>query len=198
MNIVTKEITATATRANDIKPYNFDLMGIGGDWTDGKLMQFDEERAVSLVSVSLKAGDHAFKLRDHDNTDTWFGDGQEFFRTYDAHSDVLARNGSDMVLHADVDGEYIFIYNFYLGKMKVSYPAIVPAKKIAALNGAFSINKDGEQINFSRGNLQYNYGEDEWYAAEKQYDMLGFSNLRFGDAAYEGSIVFELRFVYPK
>lgn len=40
-----------------------------------------------------------------------------------------------------------------------------------AINSLFTINKDGQQVYFSKGNLQYI--NSEWHFAEHQYDYLG-------------------------
>ena len=187
-NAVTKEITAEATRVGDITLFNFELMGIDGDWSVGKPFEFDEDKAVSLVRVKLEAGDYTFKLRDQDHPVDWYGEELEFTRDDPKHGDVKKSDSEkNMTLHADVDGEYIFIYNFDLKKLLIAFPAQVPAKRIAALDGVFSVNSTAK-VNFSRGNLHYNFGEDAWYAALKQYDIAGYSNLRFGDPAYKGSI----------
>ena len=174
-------------RTSNIVLHQFDLMGSWSTPAFGvpAAFQFNESDPASLVHINLTAGDYEFKLKEGD---TWFGDGQEFYRDYPQHYDVLDRNDKNMKLHADVDGEYLFIFNFKLNELKVVYPAVVPAKKIAALNGAFTINAAGDKINFSRGNLQYNYGTSQWYCATEQYEMLGYSNLRFGDEEYKGSV----------
>ena len=44
------------------------------------------------------------------------------------------------------------------------------------LNGIFTINSDGDQVNFSQGNLQYQASSDTWRFAESQWDCLGDSN----------------------
>ena len=167
--------------------HQFDLMGSWNSFGAAKALELEEENPVSFASLNLKAGDYEFKLKEGD---VWYGAGQQFYRDYPEHNDVLQTGGANMILHADVDGEYIFMFNFRYNKLIVAYPAIVPAKKISALNGVFTINASGDKVNFSRGNLQYNYGANEWYCAEKQYGVLGYSNLRFGDEEYKGSAYF--------
>ena len=72
--------------------------------------------------------------------------------------------------------------------MVITFPSVVPDEKIAALDGEFSINNSNGKAKFSRGNLQYNFSEDAWYAAEQQYEALGDLNLRLGDDTYQGSV----------
>ena len=45
-----------------------------------------------------------------------------------------------------------------------------------ALSGLFSINEKGDQIQFSKGNLQYQAYTKKWRFAEKQYDIIGYDN----------------------
>lgn len=47
---------------------------------------------------------------------------------------------------------------------------------VGAIRGLFTINANGDQVFFSKGNLQYNLGTSEWRFAEHQYDILGFEN----------------------
>ena len=141
----------------------------------------------SLATLSLAAGDYEFKLVDGNNK--WYGDGEAFVRNDNSHRGVVAHDaGANMTIHVDKAGEYLFSYYFDGEQLKVSYPGIVPAEKIAPLSGKFTINAQGDTAVFSRGNLQYNYESGEWYAAEKQYEVLGDLNLRFGDNTYQGSV----------
>ena len=60
---------------------------------------------------------------------------------------------------------------------------------IAPIGGKFIINADQDTVVFSRGNMQYNYGEDKWVCASKQYEVLGKdANLNFGNPDYTGSV----------
>ena len=56
-----------------------------------------------------------------------------------------------------------------------------------ALNGFFSINAQGDKIQFSQGNLQYQASTQTWRFAEKQYDMIGDANANIS-ASYSGWI----------
>ena len=57
--------------------------------------------------------------------------------------------------------------------------AIVAATMYAtegALPGAFTINAQGDQIRFAKGNLQYQASTQTWRFAENQYDYVGDDN----------------------
>ena len=139
-----------------------------------------------VIWLPLEAGDYTFRMTDQNGKS--YGDGQEFSRDAASYYGLELGDGAELKLHADVAGDYIFTYEFELEHLFVSYPTKVPDSKIAALNGKFKINSDGDQVHFSRGNLLYNFGEDKWFAAEQQTFTPGDANLRFGDPTYKGTI----------
>ena len=47
-----------------------------------------------------------------------------------------------------------------------------------AINGKFTINGDGDQVYFSKGNLQYQASTSTWQFATNQYDYIGGANSR--------------------
>lgn len=49
-------------------------------------------------------------------------------------------------------------------------------KKDGCLSGKFSINADGDSIQFASGNLQYAPHSDFWQFAKNQYDIIGADN----------------------
>ena len=55
------------------------------------------------------------------------------------------------------------------------------------LPGLFTINADGNQIRFSKGNLQYQASTTTWRFAENQYDFVGADNANIS-ATYSGWI----------
>ena len=55
------------------------------------------------------------------------------------------------------------------------------------LPGLFTINESGDQIRFSRGNLQYQASTDTWRFAVNQYDIIGHDNENIS-ATYSGWI----------
>ena len=185
----TETIVATADKTG---PATFHdpmyLYGSWDNWNAAKLCIIDEDNAKTLVTVSLTAGDYQFKFKNQDNV--WFGNKEEFSRDNASHRGVKSVAGTDnnMILHADKDGDYIFTWVFDAEEVIINFPGKVPSRKIAPLAGVFTINAEGDKVNFARGNLQYNIGEDAWYCAEKQYQVLGDANLRLGDETYKGSV----------
>ena len=186
-NPCSKDIWVDTTLIKALNIQDFTLKG-SDDWATGHPLTMGEENDKALVTLSLTEGQtYEFKLVTANNK--WYGDGQAFTRTNPAIRDVIEVNaGANMTLNVDKTGEYLFTYFFDSEELLIQYPAIVPAEKIAPIGGKFTINAHGDTAVFSRGNLQYNYESDAWYVAEKQYDVLGDLNLRFGDVTYTGSI----------
>lgn len=54
---------------------------------------------------------------------------------------------------------------------------------IGALNGLFTINANGDKVNFSQGNLQYRASSHTWRFAENQWDFVGTQYPGQGTAA---------------
>lgn len=53
---------------------------------------------------------------------------------------------------------------------------------VGAIRGKFTINANGNQVYFSRGNLQYQASTGIWRFAEHQWDYVGTQNPIYGDA----------------
>lgn len=176
-----------------VEPLNIQSLSIKGSWDNWSTVKpftLGSENDKALVTLSLTAGTpYQFKLQD--GQDKYYGDGFTFTRDNISHQGIEAHEEAaavNMTINVDKTGEYLFTYFFDTEQLLVQYPAIVPAEKIAPLSGKFTINQNGDTAVFSRGNLHYNYEANEWYAAEKQYEVLGDLNLRFGDNTYQGSI----------
>ena len=56
-----------------------------------------------------------------------------------------------------------------------------PVVPEGAINGLFTINANGDQVYFSKGNLQYNKSTQEWSFMEHQYDMVETDLQNVGD-----------------
>lgn len=186
-NPYSKDIWVDTTLLKAINVQDFSISGFG-DWTTKHEFTRSSNNNKALVTLPLTAGDYEFKLIDAD--DKQYGNGQAFTRTNASIREIKqVDGGTAMTIHVDKDGDYLFSYIFETEQLVVSYPVIVPtAEKIAPLSGKFTINTKGDTVIFARGNLQYNYGANVWYTAEKQYEVLGDLNLRFGDASYTGSV----------
>ena len=65
----------------------------------------------------------------------------------------------------------------------------VPQIPVGAINGLFTINENGNQVYFSKGNLQYNKMTNEWSFMEHQYDMVEIYPLDVGENYVNQNIV---------
>ena len=63
----------------------------------------------------------------------------------------------------------------------VELVAAAPAVPEGAINGKFTINGDGDQVYFSKGNLQYQASTSTWKFATNQYDYIGGANSRISE-----------------
>ena len=52
-----------------------------------------------------------------------------------------------------------------------------------ALNGRFTVNAEGKQVQFSQGNLRYQSSTGTWRFADKQWDVIGSANVSGGNLA---------------
>ena len=57
-----------------------------------------------------------------------------------------------------------------------------PPAPEGAINGLFTINEAGDQVYFSKGNLQYKPSINTWRFAENQFDYIGGDNANLGSA----------------
>ncbi len=62
-----------------------------------------------------------------------------------------------------------------------------PQAPTGAINGLFTINANGDQVWFSKGNLQYQASTNTWKFAEHQWDMIGEANSNIS-SSYSGWI----------
>lgn len=173
------------------------LVGSMNNWKVGanELVAGNED----TLSVEMPLyGDYHYEFKvvyvlDEDTT--WFGNTEA--ATMERGNSTGWWLGNDEFHAANVGllttnaGKYTFIFkNNENREISVVIPeggTVVPETKVAMLEGMFSIAADAK-AQFGRGNLVYNYGAQQWYFAEKQYDVLADANLRFGDENYRGSV----------
>ena len=72
-------------------------------------------------------------------------------------------------------------------KEKINDKAEVPTIPVSAINGLFTINENGDQVYFSKGNLQYQASTNTWRFAENQWDYIGNDNSNVS-TTYDGWI----------
>ncbi|MBR6931044.1 MAG: hypothetical protein IKH61_12595 [Bacteroidales bacterium] len=91
------------------------------------------------------------------------------FANWTANDTVVSTNA---LFHFAVERDYTLMANFiYLGVNNVLEGAI---------NGKFTINRNGDQVYFSQGNLQYSKSTQTWSFMEHQYDRVEIANQDVG------------------
>ena len=146
------------------------------------------------VEINL-LGDYyyEFKVVRVEGTDTtWYGNAAAATMEYGSCTGWWLTGDVNVGLQTTGTAKYKFIFKKNDNhEISVVIPkdggTVVPATETALLNGVFSIAANAT-AKFSRGNLQYNYGANKWYFAEKQYDVVADANLRLGDENYKGSV----------
>ena len=192
-----EEVTFTVAGNFYVPVPHYYLVGSMNNWKigDNEFIAGNED-TLSLEMTLFGDYNYQFKVvyvLDEDTT--WFGNTEA--ATMERGNSTGWWLGNDEFHAANVGllttnaGKYTFIFkNNENREISVVIPeggTVVPETKVAMLEGMFSIAKDAK-AQFGRGNLVYNYGAQQWYFAEKQYDVLADANLRFGDENYRGSV----------
>ena len=136
---------------------------------------------------------YEFKVVRVEGTDTtWYGNAAAATMEYGSCTGWWLKGDVNVGLQTTGTAKYKFIFKKNDNhEISVVIPkdggTVVPETATALLNGVFSIAENGT-AKFARGNLQYNFGANKWFFAEKQYDAVGDANLRLGDENYKGSV----------
>lgn len=110
---------------------------------------------------------------------------------YDAYEDLVITNinATSVTLSRVGSGQangYVMFEKVTINNSDEPQPQPEPEGD-GKLTGAFTINADGDQILFSKGNLQYQASTTTWRFATNQYDMIGADNANISDT-YTGWI----------
>lgn len=112
---------------------------------------------------------------------------------YDAYEDLVITNinATSVTLSRVGSGQqngYVMFEKVTINNSDEPTPQPEPEPEgDGKLTGAFTINADGDQIVFSKGNLQYQASTSTWQFATNQYDMIGEDNANISDT-YTGWI----------
>lgn len=112
---------------------------------------------------------------------------------YDAYEDLVITNinATSVTLSRVGSGQengYVMFEKVTINNSDEPTPQPEPEPEgDGKLTGAFTINADGDQIVFSKGNLQYQASTTTWRFATNQYDLIGDDNINISDT-YTGWI----------
>ena len=114
------KVSAVATKSGDaVVDPTAAVRGQFNGWDGGAMtLSAGKESASATVAIAA-AGNYEFKMVINDG---WRGNGYTFHRDFTSVSG-LESNGDNMVLTADVAGDYIFTWTFATNTMEITFPA---------------------------------------------------------------------------
>ena len=149
------------------KPAVPTLMGIGGDWTTGIEMTINPDNADEYMLLGqVIASAETVKIK---YGDTWCATLEE------TSAGTIVKDAMDQDNISLAAGTYDFYYKkndnkVWIGVCTPATPTLVTPTVVA--NSYFSVG-EGEFVQFSTGNLQYNVGTNTWSFASEQYEVIG-------------------------
>ena len=90
-------------------------------------------------------------------------------------------DGVEWSMAEDIEPTIEEHYSMYYTSSKVFM--VRDSQKENFVPGKFSVNAEGEQIQFTSGNLQYNPKNNLWQLAENQWDTIGAGNAKINEPA---------------
>lgn len=141
-NAVSHEITAEATKSGEavVMP-TIQLAGQMTDWgTSPVTLTPAQDNLTASVTVPLEAQDYLFKIISGGTWLTKYGDeGNNYtlhrdWTTAD-HVNVIGGTGNDLLLQADVAGDYTFTWTYADSSLFVTFPAIEPEEHTYTVAG---------------------------------------------------------------
>ena len=101
------------------------LLGLDGNWdaTQENKMTRKSTDIVDIVSntTHLEPGTHTFKIYVAE-FDKWYSNNTAIIRDNALVDKVLSDEGNDIAVHADIAGDYEFIWNYETKELSVVYP----------------------------------------------------------------------------
>ena len=134
-NPESKEVTANAEKTGEaeVDP-TAAVRGSFNGWAGGDMALAEDKKSASIV-LALEEKDYEFKMVIND---AWLGNGYEFHRDFTS-VEGLDENSANMILKADVAGDYTITWTFESKKMEITFP-----KKPEVLpEGAFKLTFNG-------------------------------------------------------
>lgn len=119
VSVADGHVTVTGSFKNATVLPEVDLKGINGDWTGVHMVNNADSLGCSYT-YTLTAGTYEFKVY---KMGKWLGNNGTMTRT-NCTAWSMEENTANCHLAADVDGDYVFTYNYEDGKMSVKFPAV--------------------------------------------------------------------------
>ena len=143
---------ATKTGSVDLDP-TVAMKGGWDAWTNEVAFTLSDDKLTATGTVALEPNDYEFKMIL--NGSDWRGNGYMYHRGYTGAEGITA-NGNNMVLVADVAGQYVFTWTFATNAISIAFPSVATAldniqnteKTVKVIeHGQVLIRKNGRMYN---------------------------------------------------
>ncbi|MBQ7996313.1 MAG: DUF5123 domain-containing protein [Paludibacteraceae bacterium] len=143
---------ATKTGSVDLDP-TVAMKGGWDEWANEVAFTLSDDKLTATGTVALEPGDYEFKMIL--NGSDWRGNGYTYHRGYTGAEDINT-NGNNMVLKADVAGQYVFTWTFATNAISIAFPSVATAldniqnteKTVKVIeHGQVLIRKNGRMYN---------------------------------------------------
>ena len=143
---------ATKTGSVDLDP-TVAMKGGWDAWTNEVAFTLSDDKLTATGTVALEPNDYEFKMIL--NGSDWRGNGYTYHRGYTGAENINT-NGNNMVLKADVAGQYVFTWTFATNAISIAFPSVATAldniqnteKTVKVIeHGQVLIRKNGRMYN---------------------------------------------------
>jgi hypothetical protein len=164
------------------------VYGLNG-WDKPYLLELADDYKTAKGTIVLEEKNYEFKMVE--GSGDWLGNTGTIKKSESGWT--FEKDKTNCKLQTKLAGNYIFTWDVTTNKLSVSYPVKVTPSVVE--NAYFSV-ADGEFVQFSTGNLQYEVGTNTWSFASKQYEVIGgeaytgSNNTNFGmnEPGYTGKL----------
>ena len=156
------------------------VYGLNG-WDKPYLLELADDYKTAKGTIVLEEKNYEFKMVE--GSGDWLGNTGTIKKSESGWT--FEKDKDNCKLQTKLAGNYIFTWDVTTNKLSVSYPVKVTPSVVE--NAYFSV-ADGEFVQFSTGNLQYEVGTNTWSFATNQYDYVGEANINVGDPTFTGTI----------
>lgn len=143
---------ATKTGSVDLDP-TVAMKGGWDEWANEVAFTLSDDKLTATGTMTLEPNDYEFKMIL--NGSDWRGNGYTYHRGYTGAENINT-NGNNMVLVADIAGQYVFTWTFATNAISIAFPSVATAldniqnteKTVKVIeHGQVLIRKNGRMYN---------------------------------------------------
>ena len=185
-NIATLPFTFDKGKNDIASTLGMSQKNLGADYDSSPKLKFDNKDDYVIIHFDERPGILSYDIKANTGSGTFSGE----FAVQESADGVTYR---DLVKHSTISGSketkthncfdkdtrYIkFIFttkgngNVALGNIKIEKSVVTKVTPTVVANSYFSVG-EGEFVQFSTGNLQYEVGTNTWSFASEQYEVIG-------------------------